>query len=89
LRTNYYFTRFIFLRSRLDYDSLASQLRGQFLFGWTPHPGTAFYIGYNDNLNYNGHNPFTNRFERGLERNNRTFFIKMSYLFRRTLGAER
>ena len=29
-------------------------LLGQFLLGWTPNPGTAFYAGYNDNLSRNG-----------------------------------
>jgi len=43
------------------------------------------YAGYNDDLNYNGYSPFTNHFERRLQRNSRTFFIKLSYLFRRGL----
>jgi predicted porin len=85
LRASYYFTRFTFARARVDYDTLATRVRGQFLLGWTPHPGTSLYIGYNDDLNYNGYSPFTNQFERGLQRNNRTFFIKLSYLFRRGL----
>lgn len=85
LRASYYFTRFTFARARVDYDTLAARARGQFLLGWTPHPGTSLYIGYNDDFNYNGYSPFTNQFERGLRRNQRTFFIKMSYLLRRGL----
>jgi hypothetical protein len=85
LRASYYFTRFTFARARMNYDTLAARVRGQFLLGWTPHPGTSLYIGYNDDLNYNGYSPFTNQFERGLRRNQRTFFIKMSYLLRRGL----
>ncbi|HEY7181903.1 MAG TPA: carbohydrate binding family 9 domain-containing protein [Blastocatellia bacterium] len=85
LRASYYFTRFTFARARVDYDTLAARARGQFLLGWTPHPGTSFYVGYNDDLNYNGYNPFTGQFERGLRRNQRTFFVKMSYLLRRGL----
>jgi len=84
-RTTYQFTRFTFLRARLDYDTLASNARGQFLLGWTPNPGTAFYAGYNDDLNRSGHNRFTGQLEPGFRRNGRTFFIKMSYLFRRSL----
>jgi uncharacterized protein DUF5916 len=84
VRTTYQFTRFIFARGRVDYDNLASAVKGQFLFGWTPNPGTAFYVGYNDDLNRNGFNPFTNQLEPGLRRNGRTFFIKMSYLIRRS-----
>lgn len=86
LRSTYQFTRFIFARGRIDYDSLASNVKGQFLFGWTPSPGTAFYVGYNDDLNRNGYNRFTGQLEPGFRRNGRTFFIKMSYLFRKSFG---
>ncbi|MGH9966619.1 MAG: DUF5916 domain-containing protein [Pyrinomonadaceae bacterium] len=84
LRGTYQFTRFIFARARADYDSLASNVKGQFLLGWTPNPGTALYIGYNDDLNRRGFNPFNGQLEPGFRRNGRTFFIKMSYLFRRS-----
>ena len=84
LRTTYQFTRFIFARGRVDYDTLGSDVKGQFLFGWTPNPGTAFYVGYNDDLSRNGFNPFNSQLEPGLRRNGRTFFIKLSYLFRRS-----
>lgn len=84
LRGTYQFTRFTFARARIDYDTLASSVRGQFLMGWAPNPGTSFYVGYNDDLNYNGFGPFTGRLEPGFRRSGRTFFIKMSYLFRRS-----
>ena len=84
-RATYQFTRFVFARVRVDYDSLASDMRGQYLFGWTPSPGTSFYVGYNDDVNVNGYSPFSSRLEPGLRRNSRTFFIKTSYLFRRSL----
>jgi hypothetical protein len=84
LRATYQFTRFTFARARVDYDSLLLQARGQFLFGWTPNPGTSFYVGYNDDVNRNGFNPFTGQPEPGLRRNGRTFFVKTSYLFRRS-----
>ncbi|MEJ7622856.1 MAG: DUF5916 domain-containing protein [Pyrinomonadaceae bacterium] len=84
LRSTYQFTRFIFTRFRLDYDGTEKNYAGQALFGWTPSPGTAFYIGYNDNLNRNGVNPFNGDFEQGLARNSRTFFIRASYLFRKS-----
>ena len=85
LRTTYQFTRFTFARARVDFDSLASNARGQFLLGWTPSPGTSFYVGYNDDLNHNGFSPFTGQREPGFRRNSRAFFIKTSYLFRRGL----
>ncbi|HEX8181646.1 MAG TPA: DUF5916 domain-containing protein [Pyrinomonadaceae bacterium] len=84
LRATYQFTRFTFARARLDYDTLGSRMRGQFLLGYTPNPGTAFYVGYNDDLNRNGFNPFNGNLEPGFRRNGRTFFIKASYLFRRS-----
>jgi hypothetical protein len=84
--STYQFTRFLFLRARVDYDTLASDVRGQFLFGWTPNPGTAFYLGYNDDLTRNGFNPFNGQLEPGFRRNGRVFFIKLSYLFRRSFG---
>src|ERR1051325_578836 len=86
VKATYQFTRFIFARGRIDFDSLASNYKGQFLFGWTPNPGTAFYVGYNDDLTRNGFNPFTGQLEPGFRRNGRTVFIKMSYLFRKSFG---
>jgi hypothetical protein len=85
VRSTYQFTRFTFVRARIDYATLASRIRGQFLLGWAPNPGTAFYAGYNDDLNRNGFSPFTGHLEPGFRRNGRTFFIKMSYLFRRSM----
>ena len=85
LRSTYQFTRFTSVRARLDYDTLSSRFRGQYLFAWTPNPETALYVGYNDDLNVNGFNPFTSQLEPGLRRNGRTFFIKTSYLFRRSI----
>jgi hypothetical protein len=85
LRATYQFTRFMFARARLDYDTLESRMRGQYLFGWTPNPGTSIYVGYNDDMNYNGFSPFTGHLERGFRRSGRTFFIKTSYLIRRSI----
>jgi hypothetical protein len=86
LRGTYQFTRFWFARARADYTTLGANVRGQFLLGWAPNPGTSFYVGYNDDLNRNGQNPFSGALEPGFRRNGRLFFIKMSYLFRRSFG---
>ncbi|QQS42722.1 MAG: carbohydrate binding family 9 domain-containing protein [Acidobacteriota bacterium] len=83
-RTVYQFTRFTFARVRWDYDSVRRSLNGQMLFGWSPNPGTAFYVGYNDNLFYKGFNPFTGMFDDGLRRDGRSFFVRASYLFRKS-----
>ena len=85
LRGTYQFTRYTFARARVDYNSLTSNIRGQLLVGWTPNPGTSVFVGYNDDINRNGFNPFTGQLEPGFRRNGRTFFIKMSYLFRRSI----
>lgn len=84
VRSTYYFTRFLFTRFRMDFDGTEKNYAGQALVGWTPSPGTALYAGYNDNLNRNSFNPFNGQYEPGFARNGRTFFIRMSYLFRKS-----
>jgi len=84
LRSTYQFTRDIFARLRLDYSNISTRLRPQLVVGWTPSPGTALYAGYNDDFNYNGFNPYTRIPEPGFRSNGRTFFIKASYLFRKS-----
>ncbi|HEV7644777.1 MAG TPA: sugar-binding protein [Pyrinomonadaceae bacterium] len=88
-RSTYQFTRNTFARLRLDYSTLAHRMLPQLVIGWTPSPGTAIYAGYSDNFNVNGRNPFISfndplSREQGLHSNGRTFFIKMSYLFKKS-----
>jgi hypothetical protein len=85
-RSTYQFTRDIFARLRVDYSNINKRIRPQFVFGWTPSPGTAIYAGYNDDIGYNGYNPFLRPFvqEPGFRSNGRTFFIKASYLFKKS-----
>ncbi len=80
----YRFSRFLSARARTDYETLSGGLGGQYLFAWEPKPGTALFIGYNNSLVYRGLNPFTFNRENGLNRDGQTFFIKFSYLFRKT-----
>ncbi len=84
LRSTYQFTRNTFARVRMDYSNISSRIRPQVVFGWTPSPGTAIYAGYNDDMNLNGYNPYTGQREPGLSGNGRSFFIKMSYLFKKS-----
>jgi hypothetical protein len=84
LRTTYQFTRFIFSRARFDYETVEGSINSQLLFGINPSPGTAFYVGYNDNSFYRGFNEFDNRFDGGFRRDGRSFFIRASYLFRKS-----
>jgi hypothetical protein len=85
LGTTYQFSRFSFVRVRAEYESLLSNLKAQLLLGWTPNPGTALYIGYSDDFNYDGNNPLTRQYEPGLHRNRSTLFAKLSYDFRATI----
>jgi hypothetical protein len=82
-RGTYQFTKATFARLIMDYNTINSRLRSQALFGWTPSPGTAFYAGYNDDLNYSSRHPFTTEIVPGFRRNTRVIFVKMSYLIRR------
>jgi hypothetical protein len=84
VRATYQFTRFAAARARVDYTSLQSRARAQFLFAWAPNPGTAFYAGYNDDVKRDGFSPTSGLYEPGFRRNGRTFFVKMSYLFRKS-----
>ena len=61
-------------------QSATQRVHPQFLYDWTPKAGVAFYAAYNDNLNY-GFNAFSSAIVRS---NGRTFFVKMSYLFRKS-----
>jgi len=86
-RGTYQFTRATFARAIIDYNTLSRRARAQFLAGWTPSPGTSFYVGYNDDMNYSEPNPFTSQIVPGFRRNSRTYFVKMSYLFRKSFGG--
>ena len=85
-RGTYQFTKATFARVIVDYNTLNSRVRAQLLAGWTPSPGTSFYAGYNDDMNYETLHPFTNQIVPGFRRNSRTFFVKMSYLLRKSFS---
>jgi hypothetical protein len=84
-RSIYQFNRNVFARLRIDYTTLGRRVRPQFVAGWTPSPGTAVYVGYNSDMGFNNYNPYTGRLEPKFQTNGRNFFIKMSYLFKRSL----
>lgn len=108
LRTkiNYQFTRAFSARAIVEYDSLhtnplatslvrTKQLSTEALLTWLPHPGTAIYVGYNNDLQ-NLSRTLCNRnlvgtcdaLRPGVPRSSqylndgRQFFVKASYLFR-------
>jgi hypothetical protein len=105
-KINYQFTRAISARVILEYDSTLAnpaesslsrtkQIGSQALLTWLPHPGTAIYIGYNNDLQ-NLDRALCNRLSGGAcDPNNTTIprsplylndgkqiFVKASYLFR-------
>jgi hypothetical protein len=105
-KINYQFTRAISARVIAEYDSTLAnpletsllrtkQIQTQALFTWLPHPGTAVYIGYNNDIQ-NLDRSLCNRLPNGsCDPNNTTpprsanylndgrqFFVKASYLFR-------
>jgi hypothetical protein len=105
-KVNYQFTRAISARVIVEYDSTLAnpvetsllrtkQLGTEALLTWLPHPGTAVYIGYNNDLQ-NFDRSLCNRLLSGAcDPNNTTpprspqflndgkqIFIKASYLFR-------
>ncbi len=105
-KLNYQFTRAISARVIVEYDSTLAnpaqtsilrtkQIGSQALLTWLPHPGTAVYIGYNNDLQ-NIDRSLCNRLPGGAcDPNNTTIprsplylndgkqiFVKASYLFR-------
>lgn len=81
-RSIYQFSRFVNIKARVDFNTLTSRIFGQYTFGWTPSPGKALYIGYNENWTHKGFE--FGQQQIGFLQMNRTFFIKMSYLFRKS-----
>jgi hypothetical protein len=105
-KVNYQFTRALSARVIVEYDSTLAnpqetsllrtkEVGTQALFTWLPHPGTAIYIGYNNDMQ-NLDRSLCNRLSTGAcDPNNTTaprgplmlddgkqVFIKASYLFR-------
>jgi hypothetical protein len=75
-------TRFVAVRLRADHRSSRSTLRPQLLVSWTPGPGSAVYVGYNDDFTNDGFSRVTGTRQPGLRRNARTAFVKLSWLTR-------
>ena len=104
-KINYQFTRSLSARVIVEYDSTLAnaaittlqrtkQVQTQALFTWLPHPGTAIYVGWNNDLQNYNHTlcarlggtcdptqPILPRAP-GYLNDGRQFFIKASYLLR-------
>ncbi|GAC1423389.1 MAG: hypothetical protein NVSMB62_19740 [Acidobacteriaceae bacterium] len=104
-KLNYQFTRALSARVVVEYDSTlvnpaetslhrTKQVQTQALLTWLPHPGTAIYVGYNNDLQNFNHtlcsriggtcDPMQPILPRGAGylTDGRQFFIKASYLLR-------
>jgi len=96
-KVNYQFTRFLGLRTILDYrgvlpnTSLVALDRSKYLgadvlLTYLLHPGTAVYAGYSDiyeNVNFNPlQNPALQRTQFPDTNTGRQLFVKVSYMFR-------
>lgn len=71
------FSRFVWIRGRLDYDSLDRRMFHQAVVAWTPKPGRAIYAGYDETGDWSespipGGRP-------GYARRGRTLFVKASW----------
>lgn len=82
-RTNYQFTRDHGARLIAEYNTFSRQLSLSALYGWTPRPATAVYVGYGDLLDHDPLPGDARTNDRGLQRVRRTLFAKISYGFTR------
>ncbi len=80
-RTIYQFNRFNAIRSIIDYDTLERRIGLSLLYSYTPRPNNALFVGYGDAL-YNGFDPLYGIRRRGITRESRSLFAKVSYNFR-------
>jgi hypothetical protein len=91
-RTTYQFTPRLLVRNILEYDSWDNKLGVNLLLTYRINAGTVVFLGVDDHLqdgtnisrDFEGTNVRRNFHDTGvLRRTSRTFFFKLSYLFRR------
>ena len=73
-KTTYQFTKRLFLRSILEYNAYWDELTADILLSYIYNPGTVFFFGYGGLFDTDGQVPF--------RQNSRSFFLKISYLWR-------
>jgi hypothetical protein len=81
-RTNYQFTREHAARAIVDYNTRSRRMSVSLLYTYLPRPNTALYAGYGDVL-LRDLDPATAARLDGWQRQQRTFFVKLSHNFRR------
>ena len=86
--TTYQFTERLLLRNIMEYNTFDKTLDANILFTYRVNSGTVLFVGYDDHYQQGDFIDFgealTERFlvTNRLERTNRAFFTKFSYLFR-------
>jgi len=73
-KTTYQFTKRLFLRSILEYNAYRDELTTDILLSYMYNHGTVFFFGYGGLFDTNHEMPF--------RQNSRSFFVKISYLWR-------
>ena len=80
VRTNYQFSRRLFLRTVVQYNDFSERLEIDPLLTYRINPFSAFYVGStHDYDTYPGRTQDASRF---LQQSQRQFFFKFQYLFR-------
>ncbi len=77
---NYNFSKRLFTRLIVQYNSFSEQLQIYPLLSYKANPFTKFYIGMNDYMNYYDQ-PGLNEYQ-GFKQTDRQFFVKFQYLIR-------
>jgi hypothetical protein len=73
-KTTYQFTKRLFLRSILEYNAYRDELTTDILLSYMYNYGTVFFFGYGGLFDTDHEMPF--------RQNSRSFFVKISYLWR-------
>ena len=80
--TTYQFTSRLLLRNILEYNTLSRTLGANLLFTYRVNAGTVFFLGYDDHYEQGDLIDAVRFPTTDLQRTNRAFFTKLSYLFR-------
>jgi hypothetical protein len=79
-KTTYQFTKRLFLRSIIEYNDYRDEVTSDILLSYFVNHGTVFFLGYGG-LFEKEYDPLNNRYL-DFQQSKRSFFIKLSYLWR-------
>jgi hypothetical protein len=78
-RFTYNLTKSAFFRTGVDYSTLTSRMRGQFLLGLISTSGKSLHVAYNGDYARAGYGPFFANLAPHFRQNGETLLIKISY----------